>query len=145
MTTNEGLPSKASSPNAQSPSGFERTIDDPIGRSLEQPPNGDSGLNDACKEQSGELDGLADMKYMERLAHFIDKTTVYSPDGKITALDFRPVFAANIYHLQYCIGKEVYRIRETHMTSHNQLQRLRKLVKDHSESLSSSLAPCLVA
>jgi len=136
-----------SSPNAQSPSGFKRTVSDPISRSLEQLLNGKSGLNDACIEQAGELDGLADMKYMERLAHYIDKTSVYSPDSKIdlTALDFRPVYAANIHHLQYCIGKEISRVRETHMTSHNQLQQLQKLIKDYSESMSSSPAPCLGA
>jgi hypothetical protein len=140
---NERMASNVYTPKAQSRNRFQRMIG-LICKYFENPFYAISSPSNACKNQGGDLDGLTRMEYMKRLAHFIAESTVYSKDGKVTSLDFRPIFAANIHHLQHSLGNEVRLIRHTRTTSQDQMQRLQKLVRDYSESMCSFLVPCFM-
>jgi hypothetical protein len=100
--------------------------------------------SDVCNNQAGILDGWARLPYPERLAYFITEASVYSTDGSTTILDFRPLFAANIYHLQHLMGNLISSIKDR-TVSEDQLHQLRKLIKHYSESMGSLAVLCFRA
>jgi hypothetical protein len=107
--------------------------------------NDTSSSSDVRNDQAGILDGWARLPYPERLAYFITEASVYSTDGNTTVLDFRPLFAANIYHLQHLMGNLISSIAGDRTVSEDQLHQLRRLIKHYSESMGSLAVLCFTA
>ena len=108
-------------------------------------PSNDTSTSSNAQNPTGYLNYWASMPYQVRLGHFIDQASIYSTDGKVTTLDFRPLYAVNIYHLQHLIVNEIGLIKKAGEVSENQLRKLQKLIKHYSKSMTSFVALCFTA
>jgi len=78
-----------------------------------------------------ELEGLASMGYHERLTTFARDATRRTVDGSTTIIDFRPLYAVTIHHLQRLLSVEMQAFSTQNMTD-VQLETIRKLLKQYS-------------
>ncbi|SRR6266480_303235 len=91
----------------------------------------------ARKERDVELEGLASLDYDERIAKFIRDSTRHWVKGDVTVIDFRPLYAVNIHHLQRQIVRELHTCSRSKV-SDEQLENIGKLLKQYSNS------PCFI-
>ena len=78
------------------------------------------------------LSTLISLEYFERMTHFIRGSTRHMSHG-ITVLDFRPLYAVIIHHIQRQLAKEIRDIAKTHVTD-GQLETIRQLLGKYSAS-----------
>lgn len=86
------------------------------------------------KERDKELDGLASLPYYERITEFARNSTRHWVKGCNTVIDFRPLYAVTIHHLQRQLAQEIQVFSTTHMTD-EQLGRIRALLKQYSNKI----------
>lgn len=89
---------------------------------------------DVRTERDEELDGLASLEYYERLTEFIRCSTRHPVKDPITVVDFRPLYAVTIHHLQRRLGQEIQLIL-TQRATDVQLERTRELLDEYSTLL----------
>lgn len=78
-----------------------------------------------------ELEGLASLEYYERLTKFARDSTRHWVKGSTTVIDFRPLFAVTIHHLQRQLAQEMQIFSRDKMTD-EQLERIGKLLSQYS-------------
>lgn len=79
------------------------------------------------------LDGLALLPYHERLTRFIRGSTKHWVAGGVTIVDFRPLYAVTIHHLQHQLASELSKIEKTIVTD-EQLERIRNILHKYSKT-----------
>ena len=80
--------------------------------------------------ENSDLKHLKSLEYFERMTHFIRGSTRHVSRG-ITVLDFRPLYAVTIYHIQRQLAKEISIISRGHVTD-DQLETIRQLLEKYS-------------
>lgn len=85
------------------------------------------------KERDKELDGLASLPYHERITEFARNSTRHWVKNRNTVIDFRPLYAITIHHLQGQLAKEIQTFSATEMTD-EQLEKIRVLLQQYSKS-----------
>lgn len=80
----------------------------------------------------GDLNHLKSLEYPERMTHFIRGSTRHVSRG-VTVLDFRPLYAVTIHHIQRQLAKEISLISESYVTD-DQLETIRQLLGKYSAS-----------
>lgn len=102
----------------------------------------------ARRERDSELDGLGSLTYHERLTEFVRGSTRHPVKNSITVIDFRPLYAVTLYHLQRRLAQEIQLIL-AQPTSDVQLERIEKLLGEYSMSHPSGihvrLSACLLS
>jgi len=83
------------------------------------------------KERDKELDGLASLPYHERITEFARNSTRHWVKNCNTVLDFRPLYAVTIHHLQRQLAQEIQNFSMTDLTD-EQLEKIRTLLKQYS-------------
>ena len=85
------------------------------------------------KGKGAELNGLAAMTYHERISEFGRKSTRHwvNEDYCNTIIDFRPLYAITIHHLQRQLVEGI-RVLEDEDLTDQQLGNTRKLLKQYS-------------
>lgn len=86
------------------------------------------------RERDAELDGLASLAYHERMTEFARQSTRHWVKGSNTVLDFRPLYAITLHHLQRQLAREIHLLSEKDMTD-TQLEKIQELLKQYSKSL----------
>ncbi|KAF4636040.1 hypothetical protein G7Y89_g2051 [Cudoniella acicularis] len=86
------------------------------------------------RERDKDLDGLASLTYHERLTEFARNSTRHWVKDSNTVIDFRPLYAITIHHLQRQLSQEIYLLNENEMTD-SQLENIRKLLKQYTSAL----------
>jgi hypothetical protein len=84
-------------------------------------------------KKNDELDTLMSRNYHERVTQFIRGSTRHRSQG-ITVLDFRPLYAITIHHIQRQLAKEIRDISNSRVTD-NQLEIIRQLIEKYSTYL----------
>lgn len=84
-------------------------------------------------EDGNELEGLAVLPYHERLTRFIRGSTKHWVSGGVTIVDFRPLYAVTIHHLQYQLATELAKI-EKDMVTGAQLESIRDILHKYSKT-----------
>ena len=86
------------------------------------------------KERDKELEGLASLEYHDRLSHFIRGSTIHSLNNNstptTTVVDFRPLYAVNIYNLQRQLVQEIHHVQSETLTD-GQLARMQKALSQY--------------
>ncbi|KAI0199846.1 hypothetical protein F4808DRAFT_431470 [Astrocystis sublimbata] len=93
--------------------------------------------NQHARESNDEnivLEGLAALPYHERLTRFIRGSTKHWVSGGVTIVDFRPLYAVTVHHLQYQLATELAKIEKTTVTD-EQLERIRDVLHKYTSSL----------
>ena len=78
-----------------------------------------------------ELDGLASLDYHARLAEFIKGSTRHAVRNDTTVVDFRPLYAVTIHHLQRQLAEQIRDV-EAEGVSEEGLARMRSLLEEYS-------------
>lgn len=86
---------------------------------------------DLRKARDEELCQLETLPYHERLTEFVRGSTRHCVGNNITILDFRPLYAMNIHHLQRRLAKEISHLLNS-TTCDIQLERLRITLRQYS-------------
>ncbi|KAI1739584.1 hypothetical protein F4680DRAFT_139836 [Xylaria scruposa] len=84
-------------------------------------------------EKDNELDSLVSLNYYERITQFIRGSTRHSSEG-ITVLDFRPLYAVAIHHIQRQLAKQVHDISNHHVTD-SQLDVICQITRKYTDCL----------
>lgn len=96
--------------------------------------------NDEVEERDDLLDGLALLPYHERLTRFVRGSTRHLVAGGVTVVDFRPLYAVTVHHLQRQLAEEIQKINKVDVTA-QQLADIRETLQKYSKSaLSLSLS-----
>ncbi|KAI0439926.1 hypothetical protein F4803DRAFT_19613 [Xylaria telfairii] len=85
-------------------------------------------------ERDDVLEGLAALPYHERLTRFIRGSTKHWASGGVTIVDFRPLYAVTIHHLQYQLATELAKIEKANVTN-EQLESIRDILNKYTSSL----------
>ncbi|KAI8635650.1 hypothetical protein F5Y19DRAFT_17931 [Xylariaceae sp. FL1651] len=85
-------------------------------------------------EEGDVLDGLASLPYHERLTKFIRGSTKHWVAGGVTIVDFRPLYAVTIHHLQHRLASELATI-DKFITTDEQLEILRDNLHKYTDAL----------
>ncbi|KAI1275575.1 hypothetical protein F5Y07DRAFT_369703 [Xylaria sp. FL0933] len=85
-------------------------------------------------EEDNVLEGLAALPYHERLTRFIRGSTKHWVSGGVTIIDFRPLYAVTIHHLQYQLATELAKIEKDIVTG-EQLESIRDILHKYTSSL----------
>ncbi|KAI1120766.1 hypothetical protein F5Y10DRAFT_289314 [Nemania abortiva] len=85
-------------------------------------------------EEDDVLEGLALLPYHERLTKFIRGSTKHWASGDVTIVDFRPLYAVTVHHLQHRLATELAKIEETIVTD-GQLESIRDILHKYTNSL----------
>ncbi|KAI1421812.1 hypothetical protein F5Y12DRAFT_787237 [Xylaria sp. FL1777] len=80
------------------------------------------------------LEGLALLPYYERLTRFIRGSTKHWVAGGVTIVDFRPLYAVTIHHLQHQLASELATIEHT-IATEDQLESIRDILHKYTNSL----------
>ena len=83
------------------------------------------------RERDKELDGLASLTYHERITQFARNSTRHWVKESTTVIDFRPLYAVTVHHLQSQLVNEIQVLNEKEVTD-SQLEHVRKLLKQYS-------------
>jgi hypothetical protein len=86
---------------------------------------------DQRRERDKELDGLGSLNYHERLTEFIRGSTRHPVKNSITVVDFRPLYAVTVHHLQRKLAQEIRLILSEPVTD-SQLEGISKLLQEYS-------------
>ena len=92
-----------------------------------------AGSFNNLNERDKELEGLASLGYLERLTHFARGSTRHRVKDSITVVDFRPLYAITVHHLQKQLAQEIHLLTKEEITD-LQLTRIEELVKRYSNS-----------
>jgi hypothetical protein len=87
----------------------------------------------APKERDKELDDLASLPYHERITEFARNSTRHWVKDCNTVIDFRPLYAVTIHHLQRQLEQEIQIFSATDMTD-EQLEKIRVLLQQYSKN-----------
>lgn len=90
-----------------------------------------------------ELDGLSLLDYHERITLFARGSTRHWVNDSITVVDFRPLYAITIHHLQRQLAQEIQHISKGEVTD-EQLENIRKLLVQYSKTPTVSGRDCFV-
>lgn len=93
---------------------------------------------DLRKLRDAELGYLESLPYHERLTEFARGSTRQLLKDNITVLDFRPLYAITLHHLQRSLAKEIQKMVQK-TASDSQLERLETKLKRYSMQ---HLSPC---
>jgi hypothetical protein len=96
---------------------------------------------DIRRERDEELDGLASLTYHQRMTEFARNSTRHWVKDSNTVIDFRPLYAITIHHLQRRIAQEIRLLNEKEVTD-SQLENIQKLLKQYSNSLIFVIPAC---
>lgn len=88
---------------------------------------------DLRKMRDEELGYLEALPYHERLTKFARGSTRHLLKDSVTVLDFRPLYAITIHHLQRSLAKEIQQMVQM-TASETQLERLRITLRRYSMS-----------
>ena len=92
---------------------------------------GESGQKLGDRErEDGHLTTLVSLPYFERITQFIRGSTRHVSHG-ITVLDFRPLYAIRIHHIQRQLAKEIRDISQRDITD-GQFETIRQLLERYS-------------
>ena len=91
-------------------------------------------------EEDNVLEGLAALPYHERLTRFIRGSTKHWVSGGVTIVDFRPLYAVTIHHLQCQLATELAKIEQDIVTD-AQLERIRDILHKYSKTPLTSRRP----
>jgi hypothetical protein len=83
-----------------------------------------------------DLAGLASLDYYERLTKFCRDSTRHWVEESTTVVDYRPLFAATIHHLQRELAQEIQNFSKITITD-EQLHHIRQLLEQYSTRLLS--------
>ncbi|KAI0490386.1 hypothetical protein F4859DRAFT_500763 [Xylaria cf. heliscus] len=89
---------------------------------------------DEQTEEDNVLEGLAVLPYHERLTRFIRGSTKHWASGGVTIVDFWPLYAVTIHHLQYQLATELAKIEKDNVTG-AQLEGIRDILNKYTSSL----------
>ncbi|KAI0855224.1 hypothetical protein F4860DRAFT_521896 [Xylaria cubensis] len=78
-------------------------------------------------EEDSVLEGLALLPYHERLTKFIRGSTKHWVADGVTIVDFRPLYAVTIHHLQHRLAAELAKVEKTVATD-EQLESIRDIL-----------------
>lgn len=78
-----------------------------------------------------ELEGLARMEYYHRITKFACDTTRHLVGDSTTVIDFRPLYAVTIHHLQRQLAQEMQVFFKSDMDD-AELEKITKLLKNYS-------------
>ncbi|TRX89299.1 hypothetical protein FHL15_009736 [Xylaria flabelliformis] len=84
-------------------------------------------------EEDSVLEGLAALPYHERLTKFISGSTKHWVADGVTIVDFRPLYAVTIHHLQHRLAAELAKIEKTVATD-EQLESIRDILHKYSKT-----------
>lgn len=88
-------------------------------------------LRQARDEELGQLEALP---YHDRLTEFIRGSTRHWVGDNITILDFRPLYAMNVHHIQRRLAGEIHHLLHS-TTCDAQLERIRRTLRQYSRWL----------
>lgn len=86
------------------------------------------------EERDNLLDGLALLPYFERLTHFIRGSTRHLVAGRVTVVDFRPLYTVIVHHLQRQLAEEIQKIEKADVTG-QQLEDIRGTLHKYSKTV----------
>ncbi|KAI1739588.1 hypothetical protein F4680DRAFT_466396 [Xylaria scruposa] len=90
--------------------------------------------SDEAIEEDNVLEGLALLPYHERLTKFIRGSTKHWVAGDVPIVDFRPLYAVTIHHLQHGLATEPSKIEKT-IAIDEQLKGIRDILYKYTNSL----------
>lgn len=82
-------------------------------------------------KQEHPLEGLSVLPYLERVTHFIRGSTRHRVPGGVTVVDFRPLYAVTIHHIQSWLARCIADVEKEEITE-QQLERIRELLRQYS-------------
>jgi len=83
------------------------------------------------KQRDEELEGLASLKYHERITQFARGSISHLVDETTTVIDFRPLYAITLHDLHRQLAEQVQLIMKNEITD-DQLKLMRRLSKRYS-------------